>query len=525
MVLLVAFLFVAANAFAATVKCIMYATENNGQPGTSAGNAGPPITADYTFTIEVDGSGNVTDFTDLWSDYFYCYKSGGYDPRNDGTFAKNQQVFPHGESQNAAEMAFDGVTTGGDAHGLWFYGQSNTSGAFTGLIFKVGLLDLTYDSVAEDGIASFGPNPALAELYVFHKYEQQEADTDGDGVNDDVDNCPAVANPGQEDADDDGVGDSCDNCPGTPAGEDVDDDGCSASQLDADDDGVNDDVDNCPAVANPGQEDADGDGVGDACDNCPEVSNDSQADADNDGKGDACDACPNDPNDDEDGDGLCADVDNCPDIENPNQQDLDGDGDGNICDDTPDKNSLACLSKKVKESGNLCKAIAGCAKKEIKDLKDKFDFEACTDKAKQKSNKKWDTAENKKIKGQPISCFTESFGDISELISMQLEEIYGIIVPDEGRLLNDKAYRSLAGALVNAVSKMCVSLLNAESTNINKNDATKLQAARDKAHTAFVNSWNNAVNKSKAEEPKPTETDRDDVIEIIDDMVEEIINM
>jgi hypothetical protein len=37
-------------------------------------------------------------------------------------------------------------------------------------------------------------------------------DTDGDGVSDDLDNCPTVANANQADADSDGVGDVCDNC-------------------------------------------------------------------------------------------------------------------------------------------------------------------------------------------------------------------------------------------------------------------------------------------------------------------------
>jgi kumamolisin len=61
---------------------------------------------------------------------------------------------------------------------------------------------------------------------------------------------------------------------------------------DADGDGIGDDADNCPAVANPDQKDRDGDGVGDACDNCPTVCNPDQTDTDGDGAGDACDCNP-----------------------------------------------------------------------------------------------------------------------------------------------------------------------------------------------------------------------------------------
>ncbi len=58
---------------------------------------------------------------------------------------------------------------------------------------------------------------------------------------------------------------------------------------DSDADGVPDITDNCPGMANPGQEDGDGDGVGDVCDNCVSTPNPTQQDFDQDGIGDACD--------------------------------------------------------------------------------------------------------------------------------------------------------------------------------------------------------------------------------------------
>ena len=110
------------------------------------------------------------------------------------------------------------------------------------------------------------------------------------------DNCPLLSNEDQADMDADGVGDLCDDSDGDgvvdafdrcPAhGEDVDqtdrDGDGLAAPCDDDDDGdtVPDAEDNCPDKRNPLQEDDDGDGVGDACDVCPAVGDPDQADSD-----------------------------------------------------------------------------------------------------------------------------------------------------------------------------------------------------------------------------------------------------
>jgi hypothetical protein len=102
---------------------------------------------------------------------------------------------------------------------------------------------------------------------------------------------------------------------------------------DYDDDGIEDDFDNCPFVANSTQVDNDGDLVGDACDICPAVSDQFQMDTDGDGMGDLCDA-------DMDGDAVANVQDNCPQVSNIDQVNSDTDSMGDACDDDDDNDNV-----------------------------------------------------------------------------------------------------------------------------------------------------------------------------------------
>ena len=194
-----------------------------------------------------------------------------------------------------------------------------------------------------------------------------QEDGDEDGFGDACDNCPAVINAGQEDQDIDGVGDLCDNCPITvnPDQLDVDTDSLgdacdncplapNADQTDTDGDTIGDACDNCLIVPNVDQLDGDGDEIGDACDNCPTVVNGDQVDGDSDGLGDACDSCPSDPANDIDADSICGDIDNCPTIANADQLDGDGDGFGDACDNCPAVLNADQADQDIDGVGDVC---------------------------------------------------------------------------------------------------------------------------------------------------------------------------
>lgn len=228
-----------------------------------------------------------------------------------------------------------------------------------------------YSSISGDGSsiafeipssAMFPGSGDIVRAFVYGSYDYVSHDTDNDGILDDEDNCPAIANADQADNDGDGQGDVCDadddadaildvhdNCPFVANFDQADQDGDQVGDVcdpDIDGDTILNTTDNCPLIANADQSDLDGDGLGDACDpdddndgvldvsdNCPLIANADQGDLDADGLGDVCDP-------DDDNDGVADASDNCPFIANSDQNDFDGDGLGDVCDADVDNDGV-----------------------------------------------------------------------------------------------------------------------------------------------------------------------------------------
>ena len=194
----------------------------------------------------------------------------------------------------------------------------------------------TYTYVAEWAIGATAvsgensqPDISGSNVTVTYNVTVAVTDSDGDGLNDNVDNCPNVANADQANSDSDALGNACDP--------------------DDDNDTVADGSDNCQFVANLGQANNDGDALGDACDpdddndtvadgsdNCQFAANSDQENHDGDALGDACDP-------DDDNDTVADGSDNCQFVANPGQHDNDNDGRGLACDSNdyrPDTGTL-----------------------------------------------------------------------------------------------------------------------------------------------------------------------------------------
>jgi hypothetical protein len=113
--------------------------------------------------------------------------------------------------------------------------------------------------------ASPGPQQGQSLLHnpVAGDYQWQvraapAVDTDGDGVDNSLDNCVDVPNPDQADRDGDGIGDACDPSPDQ-----------NRNAGDEDGDGWLNRADNCPLDPNPENVDSNFNFIGDLCDSDP----------------------------------------------------------------------------------------------------------------------------------------------------------------------------------------------------------------------------------------------------------------
>jgi len=217
-----------------------------------------------------------------------------------------------------------------------------------------------------DKIHPTGTSHRLLGLYIIEQIGTP--DTDGDGIEDDNDNCQRTPI-GDEvnhfgcrlvdlDSDADGINDLLDQCPSTNSGSTVDEDGCADYQKDTDGDGISDNLDLCPESSPFGievdengcadyQKDTDNDGVTDDVDICPNsdvgiVVNEigcaqNQIDDDWDLVMNDRDQCPSTPLDEEvnadgcslsqldtDDDGVTDDIDLCPNTPETTLVDSDG---------------------------------------------------------------------------------------------------------------------------------------------------------------------------------------------------------
>jgi hypothetical protein len=213
-------------------------------------------------------------------------------------------------------------------------GSQNTALSYSGS-YKLVYFNWGYEAISSNFTNFADRDTVLTNILIFlTDYVAPICiDSDGDGFGDPdhpenecmSDNCPNIPNEDQIDSDNDGIGDACDNCLNV----------VNEDQLNSDGDTFGDVCDNCTDTDNEDQANSDTDSHGDACDNCPNADNEDQINSDADSHGDACDNCPNVDNEDQtnsDTDSRGDVCDNCPDVDNEDQADTNENGVGDACD-------------------------------------------------------------------------------------------------------------------------------------------------------------------------------------------------
>jgi Ca2+-binding RTX toxin-like protein len=287
-----------------TYKAIGYGPSVNG-PGPSLGVSGSLVTADSGTGVAFDG---VDDFVDLGAEGTPAGgNSAGFSvallAKFDRAPGAKEFLFSAGDSAGGAFLYRDavgkivfssGLTVGAPEvtsaipinDGTWHHLAGTLKGEeitlfVDGFPYSLGYGSSVMPKVGSEDQSQVAASPSLSQLFdgtvdEVMTYEgalneaqiseqiaesmaeepetllaaAAEADSDGDGVFDGEDNCPAVSNASQADADLNGEGDACD-------------------APDTDGDGIVDASDNCLSIYNPAQADTDGNGMGDECASMP----------------------------------------------------------------------------------------------------------------------------------------------------------------------------------------------------------------------------------------------------------------